>query len=614
MINGGDIVSKIISIFLSFIMGLFSYFGLIPAEASPLDEMQIITMEENGSDIILFDESGNEVSEDIPINEPAEEAKGLPTSYDARDDGLVTVPKVQGHTGCCWAFAAISAAETNMIKKGLADSDVDYSEAHLVWFGLRTFAESKKDPTYGDGIYSDSPFEDGGNWCRSLFALARWSGVQTEENVPFDGFPLPEGNYPESMRYDSYAHLQASQYIPETDRDSIKQAILDCGSITASYYHVSTFLNVTDSGEACYYQRSVKNTNHTVAVIGWDDNFSKDNFMRTPEGDGAWLIKNSWGSPKSGGDYLWISYYDTSLSYFVTFEMESADNYDNINQYDGFGYKGWGFVKGYNRLSMANIFTTKAKETVRAVSFHTAQPEINYTAEIYTDIPAGGNPTDGTLASTQSGYMKHRGYITVPLETPVKLERNTRYAAVITLTAPKGTDARVPLEFPEGFDGAHDRSYYAQKGQSYMTVNRSFDEWEDTAAQGYNNVCIKTFTDSESLHLKDLSDYTISGNYLGFVDFGADESEILSNFKNKNTYVSDGSVYLSDENGRIIDSLEIVFIGDVDFDGDLDYDDCRLISDYVSGGSLSEKARLAANTDRNRYVNSADAVILSRLI
>ena len=190
---------EIISIFLSFIMGIFSFFNIIPVK-NPVDDMQIVTMEENGSDIALFDECGNEVSEDIFIGEPEEENNSLPASYDARDDGLVTAPKVQGNTGCCWAFAAISAAETNMIKKGLADTSVDYSEAHLVWFGLRTLAESRKDTTYGDGIYSASPFEEGGNWCRSLFALARWSGVQTEQNVPFDGFPFPEGNYPESMR------------------------------------------------------------------------------------------------------------------------------------------------------------------------------------------------------------------------------------------------------------------------------------------------------------------------------------------------------------------------------------------------------------------------------
>ena len=50
--------------------------------------------------------------------------------------------------------------------------------------------------------------------------------------------------------------------------------------------------------------------NHAICVVGWDDNYSKDNFNSKPAGDGAFLIKNSWGSTQS---YFYISYYDTVL-------------------------------------------------------------------------------------------------------------------------------------------------------------------------------------------------------------------------------------------------------------------------------------------------------------
>ncbi len=47
----------------------------------------------------------------------------------------------------------------------------------------------------------------------------------------------------------------------------------------------------------CYYTTGSNSPNHVVAIIGWDDNFSKDNFSgdTKPEGNGAFLIKNSWG-------------------------------------------------------------------------------------------------------------------------------------------------------------------------------------------------------------------------------------------------------------------------------------------------------------------------------
>lgn len=606
----------ILSLILSVLIAIFPFLSELKPHKNFTDNLQIVTMAESGNDIILTDESGAVIAEDsFYEDEISAEEIMLPSKYDARESGIITPAKAQGHSGCCWAFAAISAAETSMIKQNLASPDTDYSEAHLVWFGLRTLVPTKKDTTYGDGIFSDSPFEDGGNWVRSVFALARWSGVQKEENAPFEGFPFPEGNYPESERYDSYAHLQNSSQIPADDRNGIKQAIIDCGSITASYYHTNTFLTVGGENGSCYYQQSVTNTNHTIAIVGWDDNYGKDNFKKTPEGDGAWLVKNSWGSSWGDNGFFWLSYYDTSLSYFTTFEMESADNYENINQYDGFGFKGWGFLSGYNQMSMANIFKTKAAETIKAVSFHTVQQNVNYTVEIYKDVPENGKPTDGILVTGESGFMKYRGYKTVPLSSPISLPEKSRYSVVVTFTVPEGENACIPLEYPEGFDGAHIRSYYAEEGQSFITISRSFDEWEDTAASGFNNVCIKTFSDNDSLRLKETSDYKASDGALGYIKLNTSSSEIAKNFKNRAVTVSDGFVYLYDESRNIIDSLEIAVLGDIDNDGDLDYYDCELLCSFVSfEKEPTQREQLSSDIDKNGRINASDLAFLMKTL
>ena len=41
-----------------------------------------------------------------------------------------------------------------------------------------------------------------------------------------------------------------------------------------------------------YHSTDVKNSgDHAVTIIGWDDNYSKDNFVyEKPQNDGAWLI------------------------------------------------------------------------------------------------------------------------------------------------------------------------------------------------------------------------------------------------------------------------------------------------------------------------------------
>lgn len=44
------------------------------------------------------------------------------------------------------------------------------------------------------------------------------------------------------------------------------------------------------------YHNNEEYPNHAVTIIGWDDNYSKDNFVSKPERDGAWIVKNSYGT------------------------------------------------------------------------------------------------------------------------------------------------------------------------------------------------------------------------------------------------------------------------------------------------------------------------------
>lgn len=52
---------------------------------------------------------------------------------------------------------------------------------------------------------------------------------------------------------------------------------------------------------------------HDVVVVGWDDNFPKENFTIQPEGDGAFICKNSWGEEFGDDGYFYVSYYDTKI-------------------------------------------------------------------------------------------------------------------------------------------------------------------------------------------------------------------------------------------------------------------------------------------------------------
>ena len=42
------------------------------------------------------------------------------------------------------------------------------------------------------------------------------------------------------------------------------------------------------------------NLNHAVVIVGWDDNYDKSNFLQKPKNNGAFLVRNSWGTNDHG--------------------------------------------------------------------------------------------------------------------------------------------------------------------------------------------------------------------------------------------------------------------------------------------------------------------------
>lgn len=52
---------------------------------------------------------------------------------------------------------------------------------------------------------------------------------------------------------------------------------------------------------------------HQLTIVGWDDNYSKNNFMQKPHHNGAFLVKNTWGTSVLEKGYAWMSYEDLDL-------------------------------------------------------------------------------------------------------------------------------------------------------------------------------------------------------------------------------------------------------------------------------------------------------------
>ena len=251
--------------------------------------------------------------------------------------------------------------------------------------------------------------------------------------------------------------------------------------------------------------------------MGWDDDFSASNFNKTPAGDGAWLVRNSWSTDNgySVYCYFWLSYYDSSLettAYAVDASLSSSADYDNIYQHDGGIYS---YPTGDSKA--ANIFTASAsdyEEITDVVVSVTEDANVSYTIKIYTGLTSTGNPESGTLRTTQTGTFVYGGVHTVSLDNPVYLTKDTTYSIVVTLSgATKGIDAEV------GGTVYSDKNSYVNiytgidSGESFVYENGSWVDMVKYSTSRYGNIRIKAYTKNiseDELVVDQVTDVTVT--------------------------------------------------------------------------------------------------------
>ena len=456
----------------------------------------------------FYDEDGNIVATDERLrndtyfqtmSEPV-----LPSSYDSRSDGLITSVKNQGFTSNCWAFSSISALETSSILSGYTQpGSTDFSESHLAWFSYNTATSDKNDPNYGEGMTADA-YMSGGNYYRVVAALSRWAGVADGKNTP-SIYPTSSSQYSklpvyaDKDRYDTGSGVIIKSAEMCMTMDEVKQWIIDNGSITASYYHSDSsnyIRNGSNYVAYCYTADDGPATNHMITVVGWDDNYSAGNFnsKSVPEGNGAWLCKNSWGSSwGKGGGYFWISYYDKTISQFVGYTTQSAEKFDNNYTYNADGYDGH-IVYSSSTVTVANVFTSKYREELRAIATYTQNEDVTAKVKIYKNLSFEEmNASGGELAQSFTVEIPRKGYHTIDLPEAVQLEANCVFSVVLTLSVKSGS-INVPVEIGDGNTSTEGQSLILNYG-SWMMPERLY------SGRSVKNLCIQALTVNSCDHL-----------------------------------------------------------------------------------------------------------------
>jgi C1A family cysteine protease len=394
-------------------------------------------------------------------------AESYPSSYDLRSTGKLTPVRNQNPYGTCWTFASYGSLECSL----LPGETWDFSEDNLV-------------NTHGFDVNPAlGPYNRGGNADMALAYLARWSGPVLESDDPYPSPGIPVG-------LPVQKHLQEALFHPgrsgPLDNDAAKAAVTTYGAVYTSIY-MSENAAYYNSGTKAFYYTGNDTQNHAVAIVGWDDNYAANQFSSVPAGNGAFIVRNSWGTGWGENGYFYVSYYDTWIGKeLVSFNLaESASNYGAVYQYDPLGQTS-SFGYGGNTAWFANIFRTQSAESLAAVSFYT--PQLNSPFEIYIYDSFNGSSFAG-LRGSKIGSISSPGYHTVSLNSPIPFPAGDDFCVVVKLTTP-GYSFPVPMEYPIS---GYSSQATAHAGESYVSSNGV--TWADlTNFYANTNVCLKAFT------------------------------------------------------------------------------------------------------------------------
>nr|WP_295255735.1 C1 family peptidase [uncultured Blautia sp.] len=403
-----------------------------------------------------------------------------PGTYNANEEGFVTDVKNQRNTSLCWAFSLASNLETSLLTR--EQKYYDLSEEQLAYF----WANRVNDPlgnTPNDKITrTQSDYHGTGNGRVASFFLSTWSGMTTEEKVPFQSSAV---TWPDSLAYDTSAYMEDaifSQYTVERT----KQLLMEYNSVSAMIYMLDNYYYPDTASYSCPQSGLV---NHAVTIVGWDDTYSKENFPSASgvKNDGAWIVKNSYGKNWGKNGYFHLSYEDQSITNLVSNTASTSEEYNNNYFYDGAAagtvtFPGKTINNGYY---VSNIFKATAgngkDEELGEIVTAVPQDNTDFQIQVYTDLKNTSDPTSGTPAYAEPvDYTQPlAGIHTIRLNTPVKIPQGTFYSVVIKIPngankfyVEKTTTSTSWFTATAGIDP--DQSFFSTSGKKWYDAGNQY--------------------------------------------------------------------------------------------------------------------------------------------
>ena len=407
----------------------------------------------------------------------------FPESYDLRNVSnvsFVTNVKNQGNGGNCWSFSAMAALESAILKATNGAVSLDLSEENMknLMACFSPFGTTYETNTGGNDRLSNAYLAAGlGPVLESL-----------DNYVPKDYL---------SAIFNPLTHIQNILWIDRNDyldNDGIKFALLNYGAVSVSCYFSSSLANGPN-----YYYTGTDGRNHAVTIVGWNDTYSASNFRTAPPGDGAWIVKNSWGTGSGDKGYYYVSYYDTRFAIghqeCFCFVLNNSVKYRKTYQYDIVGMSDWLYNESAsNGIWYKNVFNSTDDEVLAAFSTYFNE-KTNYIAYVYVN---------DELVNIQEGSA-YNGYCTIKLSKYISLKKGDKFEIVLNVHS--DDISIIPIS-----ESSSSKRDYALEGVSFFSFDG--ESWEDLynySGEYYENgnrthwynltkvACLKAFTISKAV-------------------------------------------------------------------------------------------------------------------
>ena len=492
----------------------------------------------------------------------------IPSQYDLRNvipENLVIRDQMQ--TNSCWAFATLAVLESAL---GLSDKNAslpvisyDFSERHMNYASTRSAFLNNKINEYG----FTRNLSDGGNFWMASAYLTNGLGAVDEKSLPFENnennidISQIENKEVTTTLYDTKEFPSVTAEERAQVMQMMKEHIVNYGGIYVNVHGADMMGKGYNNKTGAMYSKDpeTEGIDHAVVIIGWDDNYSRDNFNeeQKPQGNGAWIVKNSWGdeitqkvidiktaifeqnteiciqngwlTPEQVPDnqvtynldliygegkgriegedaiveigdngYMYMSYEDCNV-YTNMAGIEKATygkDYDNIYQNDLLGPAINLSVTSEGELNLANVFTRdrSKNEELDKISVFSYQ---GYEYKVYVN-PNGDSKAKSDLVEVKlkegETATEEPGFHVLELAEPVKLTGD-KFSVVLQIINTEG-EKLIALESPVQDTSWQDAE--VNPGESYWATEAGFEAnyWTDLSTlEGYpGNLCIKAYT------------------------------------------------------------------------------------------------------------------------